>query len=203
MEVFSLGFQGLTQWVLQHGYPLLFILMLIEGPVVTAAAAFAAALHYMNVWIVLLISILANLIPDLVYYAIGYWGRETFINKYAHYLGITPERIASTEKLAEQHSIKSLFLIKMIPFLATPGLILVGATKMDLKKYAFWSIAIIVPSSLFYLLIGYYFGAAYDTIQRYLDAGGYVIAAAVVIVLVIAYLQRKYFSQLGKKIGTK
>jgi membrane protein DedA with SNARE-associated domain len=195
-----MGFQGTVEWVLQHGYPLLFIVMLIEGPVVTAAAAFAAALHYMNIWVVLALSIFANFIPDLVYYAIGYWGREKFINKYGHYIGVTPERIAATEKLAEQHSGKSLFMIKMIPFLATPGLILVGATKMDIKKYAFWSIIIIVPSSLLYLILGYYFGAAYNTIEHYLNLGGYLIAAALIIIVTLAYLQRKYFSQLGKKI---
>jgi membrane protein DedA with SNARE-associated domain len=200
MALLAMGFQGTVQWVLQHGYPLLFIMMLIEGPVVTAAAAFAAALHYMNIWVVLALSILANFIPDLVYYAIGYWGREKFLNKYGHYIGITPERIAATEKLAEQHSGKSLFMIKMMPFLATPGLILVGATKMDIKKYAFWSIIIIVPSSLLYLIIGYYFGAAYATIDHYLNLGGYLIAAALIIIVALAYLQRKYFSQLGKKI---
>ena len=37
MAVIDLGFQSTVQWVLQHGYPLLFIVMLIEGPVVTAA----------------------------------------------------------------------------------------------------------------------------------------------------------------------
>ena len=201
MALIDLGFQSTVQWILHHGYPLLFIVMLIEGPVVTAAGAFAAALHYMNVWIVLLLSILANLIPDLVYYAIGYWGRESFINKYGHYIGITPERIASVEKLAEQHSGKSLFMIKMLPLLPTPGLILVGATRMDIKKYAFWSIVITVPSSLIYLIIGYYFGAAYDTIQHYLNLGIYVAIAAAVVVIVIVYLQRKYFAGLKKKIG--
>jgi membrane protein DedA with SNARE-associated domain len=200
MALFNMGFQETAQWVLQHGYPLLFIVMLIEGPVITAAAAFVSALHYMNVWIVLLLSIIANLIPDLVYYAIGYWGRETFIKKYGHYFGVTPERIAATEKLAEQHSGKSLFMIKMVPFLATPGLMLAGATKMDIKKYSFWCIAIIIPSSLLYLIIGYYFGAAYNTIDHYLHLGGYLIAAAAVIVIAIAYFQRKYFSRLEKTI---
>jgi membrane protein DedA with SNARE-associated domain len=200
MTLLSMGFQGTVQWVLQHGYPLLFIVMLIEGPVVTAAAAFAAALHYMNIWVVLALSILANFIPDLVYYTIGYWGREKFLNKYGHYLGITPERIASTEKLAEKHSGKSLFMIKMVPLLATPGLILVGATKMDIKKYAFWSIVIIIPSSLLYLIIGYYFGTAYNTIEHYLNIGIYVAIVAAVIVIAIAYFQRRYFSRLEKKI---
>ena len=203
MAVIDLGFQSTVQWVLQHGYPLLFIVMLIEGPVVTAAGAFAAALHYMNVWVVLLLSILANLIPDLVYYAIGYWGRETFINKYGHYIGVTPARIASAEKLAEQHSGKSLFMIKMIPLLATPGLIMVGATKMDIKKYTLWSLAITIPTSLLYLILGYYFGAAYNTIQHYLDLGAYVIVAAVVVIIVVAYLQRKYFTRLNKKLGSE
>jgi membrane protein DedA with SNARE-associated domain len=174
--------------------------MLIEGPVITAAGAFAAALHYMNIWIVLLLSILANFIPDVVYYAIGYWGRERFLDTYGHYLGVTPERIAAAEKLAEQHSGKSLFLIKMTPLFATPGLILVGATKMDIKKYALWSIAIIIPSSLLYLIIGYYFGAAYNTIEHYLNLGIYVAIAATVIVIAIAYFQRKYFSRLEKEI---
>lgn len=200
MALIDASFQGTVQWILQHGYTLLFIIMLVEGPVVTAAAAFAAALHYLNIWAVLLLSILANFIPDLVYYAIGYWGRENFINKFGHYFGITPERIARTEKLAEQHSVKSLFIIKMVPFLATPGLILVGATKMDIRKYGFWSLIIIIPSSAFYLILGYYFGAAYATIDHYLHIGSYIIGAALVIIIAIAYFQRKYFSRLVKKI---
>jgi membrane protein DedA with SNARE-associated domain len=200
MALIAMGFQGTVQWVLQHGYPLLFIVMLIEGPVVTAAAAFAAALHYMNVWAVLLLSILANLIPDLVYYAIGYWGRDRFLDTYGHYVGITPERIATTKKLAEAHSGKSLLFIKMVPLLATPGLILVGATKMDIRKYTFWSLIITIPTSLGYLIIGYYFGAAYNTIERYLNLGIYVAIAGAVIVIAIAYLERRYFSRLGKKI---
>jgi membrane protein DedA with SNARE-associated domain len=203
MAVIDLGFQSTVQWILQHGYPLLFIVMLIEGPVVTAAGAFVAALHYMNVWIVLLISVIANFIPDIVYYAIGYWGREAFINKYGHYLGITPERIAMVKKLIDTHSGKSIFLIKVVPLIATSGLILVGLTKMDIRKYAFWSLIVTIPTSLFYLIIGYYFGEAYNTIEHYLNLGIYVIIAAIVIVIALSYFQRKYFSGLAEKIEGK
>lgn len=200
MALIDAGFQGTLQWILQHGYPLLFILMLIEGPVVTAAAAFAAALHYLNVWIVLLLSILGNFIPDVAYYAMGYWGREKFIDRYGHYFGVTKERVAATEKLARNHTGKFIFTIKIISPLATPGLILMGATRMDFKKFAFWSIAAILPTSLFYLVLGYYFGAAYNSVQRYLNLGIYVLVAAAVVVVAIAWFQRKYFSKLEKKI---
>jgi membrane protein DedA with SNARE-associated domain len=192
MAILTAGFSGTVQWVLQHGYTLLFLLMLVEGPVVTAAGAFAAALHYFNLWGVLGLSIVANLLPDLVYYALGYWGRDSFINKYGHYFGLTPELLATTEKLAVRHSGKSLLAIKLVPLLATPGLILVGATKMDIKKYAFWCTIITIPSSLIYLILGYYFGAAYATIDHYLHIGGYILGGAIVMVIAFAYLQRKY-----------
>ena len=41
------------QWVIAGGYALVFFGMMIEGPIVTAAAAFAASLGYFNIWAVL------------------------------------------------------------------------------------------------------------------------------------------------------
>jgi membrane protein DedA with SNARE-associated domain len=194
-------FQAITQWILQQGYSLMFILMLIEGPVVTAAGAFAAAFSYFHLWIVFVLSILANLIPDAVYYAMGYWGRRRFLDKYGHYFGLTPQRIAAAERFSKNHTGKSLFAIKMVPFLATPGLIAVGAAKMDIKKYIFWCIIITVPSSLFYLLIGYYFGAAYGTIDHYLHLGYYLIIAVILVVILVLYLQRRSAEYFTKKFG--
>jgi membrane protein DedA with SNARE-associated domain len=194
-------FQAITQWILQQGYTLMFVLMLVEGPVVTAAGAFAAAFSYFHLWIVFLLSILANLIPDVIYYALGYWGRDNFIDRWGNYFGLTKKRIAAAEKIANKHTVKSLVAIKMIPFLATPGLIAVGASKMNLRKYIIWSIVITVPSSLIYLLIGYYFGAAYGTIDHYLHLGYYLLAATIVVVLVVLYFQRKFAEDFARRWG--
>lgn len=193
-------FQAIAQWVLQQGYTLMFVLMLIEGPVVTAAGAFVAAFSYFHLWIVFVLSVLANLIPDAAYYAMGYWGRHNFIDKYGHYFGLTKERMAAAEKFSKEHTGKSLFAIKMIPFMATPGLIAVGASKMDIRKYIFWCIVITIPSSLGYLLLGYYFGAAYGTIDRYLHLGYYLIAAAIIILIAILYFQRKFAESFVQKM---
>jgi len=194
-------FVAITQWVLQQGYSLMFILMLIEGPVVTAAGGFAAAFSYFQLLPVFILSILGNLIPDIVLYAAGYWGRHNFIDRYGHYFGLTPDRMRAAEKFAGKHTGKSLIAIKMIPFLATPGLIAVGASKMDLRKYIFWSLAITIPSSLFYLLVGYYFGAAYGTIDHYLHLGYYLLGATIIIVIAILYFQRKFAEDFVEKWG--
>ena len=196
MPVINLG--SLGHWVVGQSYTLLFIAMLIEGPVVSAAGAFAAALGALNIWIVFILSILGNLVPDFLFYFIGYWGREQFADKYGRYIGLTKTNLAKAERTISKHSGKSLIAIKLIPLLATPGLVAAGIAKMDLKKFTYWSILITVPSSALYLIIGYYFGAAYTQLIHYLNIGGYIIAAAIAVVLLVLYFQRKLTSKLAK-----
>jgi membrane protein DedA with SNARE-associated domain len=187
---FDLG--SITQWMVSNGYALLFLGMLVEGPVVTAAAAFAAALGLLDIWLVFLTSLLGNLIPDVIYYSLGYWGRQKFVNKYGHYLRLTPDRIRKLESMIEHHAGKSLIAIKLIPFLATPGLIIAGVTRMNIRKYILWSISITIPSSVAYLLIGFYSGAAYSRFVHYINIGAYIIAGAIVLFFLVSYLQKKF-----------
>jgi membrane protein DedA with SNARE-associated domain len=189
-----------VQWVIQNGYLLMFVVMLVEGPVITAAGAFVAALGFFNIWVVLVLSILGNFIPDLLYYALGRWGRETFMDKYGHYFGLNKDKIKRIEGMIDKHSLRSLVIIKLIPLLATPGLIVAGLTKMNFRKYVRWSLIITVPTSLFYLIIGYYFGAAYDTIARYLRIGGFLILIFVAVFALIVYLENKFSDRIVEKM---
>jgi len=189
-----------TQWVLAHGYLLMFLLMLAEGPVVTAAGAFAAALGYFNVWLVLTLSILGNLVPDAIYYAIGYWGRKGIVDKYGRYFHITEERMERLEKSYEKHAGKTLLFVKLAPLFATPGLVAAGIARVPIKKYTLWSFIVTAPSSLFYLIVGYYFGAAYNKVVEFANYGSYILAMAIVVFITLSYLQKKYGKKLAEKI---
>lgn len=198
LSLATLGWIG--QWIAGNGYTFLFILMLVEGPVVTAAAAFAAALGYLNIYAVLVLSILGNLIPDAIYYAMGYWGREQFVAKYGRYLRLTPARVEKIEKFIEEHAGESLVAIKLIPFLATPGLVVAGLSKMNIKRYAFWSLVVTLPSSLIYLLVGYYSGAAYGHVIHDINIGGYIVAGAIVFFIIVTAIQKKYGGRWAQRI---
>lgn len=189
-----------AHWVINHGYPLMFVAMLVEGPAVTAAGAFAAALGYFNLWVVFALSIMGNLIPDVIYYALGFWGRRGFIDKYGHHFGITPERSERLEELINKNVGKALAFIKLFPLIATPGLIIAGASRVDLRKYVWWSLIITVPSSGFFLVLGYYFGAAYDKIVSYLNYGGYLALAAVIIFVIISYFYKKLSQKFAEQL---
>jgi membrane protein DedA with SNARE-associated domain len=195
------GFQGAVGWIAGGGgYSLMFIGMLIEGPVITAAGAFLAALGYFNLWAVFGLSLLGNLLPDIAYYALGYWGREQFIDKYGRYFGLTKRKVKNIEAMIHRNAGKSLIAIKLIPLLATPGLVVAGASRMPRGKYALWSLAITIPSSFFYLILGYYFGAAYDRVNHYLNIGAYLTIIVIVIVLLVLYFEKKVSRRIGERI---
>ncbi len=198
--MYASGLQAISQWVIANGYLLMFVLMLLEGPAVTAAGAFAAALGIFNIWTVFFLSVLGNLIPDAIYYAIGFWGREGVVEKYNRYLKINKEWLGKLEANYAKHAGKTLTAVKLIPVLATPGLIIAGIARVPLKKYVFWSLVITIPSSLLYLIIGYYFGAAYGNIVKYIKYGEYFIVIAIVFFILVSYASKKLSKKISEKI---
>jgi membrane protein DedA with SNARE-associated domain len=195
----SMSFAEVSQWVLTHGYFLMFIGMLVWGPPVTAAGAFGAALGYFNLWIVFILSIASNLLGDVIFYALGYWGRQEFVRAYGKYLGITKPRLRIFEKIAENHVGKAMVISKLVPLLALPGLVVMGITRVPMKTYVWWAIVITLPSSLAYLILGYYFGAVYDTIERYLHLGGVVITLLIALFAVGLHLARRFSNKMEER----
>lgn len=193
-------FTGVFHWVLMHGYWVILVAMLFEGPIVTSAAAFAVSLGYFNFFIIFILAILGDLIADVAYYAIGYWGRITLVEWFGHKIGLSNERLERIGKLVKDHPWKILFALKMTPIIPTTGLMAVGTTKMPIRKFAFICTIVILPRALFFMLLGYYFGRIYDQVNGYLVNGTYILIAIVVIIIIADRLFRKYFSRLAAKV---
>lgn len=196
------SFSGALQWVKSAGYFLMFIAMIIEGPIITSAAAFAAALGYFNIFIILILSILGDLTGDFVYYGMGYFGRVTVVEKYGHKVGLTKERMERMEKLIKEHPTKTMTAIKLAPVIPGPGLMMIGATKMPFWKYAWITLVVTLPKTILFMLLGYYFGRAYDTIAHYLQNGEYFILVALVLIVIVYYGYKKLSERISARLET-
>lgn len=185
-------------WILKSSYAGMFVLMVIEGPVITAFGAFGAKTGLFNAWLVLLFSVLGNFLPDFLCYGIGYWGRKSFIEKHGGKIGITPERMARVQTLYTDHPFMTLFVVKMIPLLPPSGLAAAGVVKMPIGKFSIWSLIITVPSSGLYFLTGYLAGEGYVRIVHYQELA-LALIAVIIIIAVIAY--SKFMAHLGKKLA--
>ena len=70
------------------GYPTMLLLMTLEGPIVTIIAAFLASMGYFNVFAVFGLSVLGDVLGDIVLYFIGYFGGYRILSKAEKFLKI-------------------------------------------------------------------------------------------------------------------
>ncbi len=175
--------------VIEYKYLILFPVAVIEGPVIAIIAGFLAARGFINFLTAYLVLMLADLVGDTLYYAVGRYGGRRFIQRWGKYIGLKPERLAATERHFELHPKKTLLFGKTQ---AWGSLILVaaGVAKMRYRYFLSINIAATIIKTCIFVILGFYFGQIYATLNSYL---GYVNLILFAIGLaVIFYFFKRY-----------
>ncbi len=158
----NITFIALVSWVIAHGYFLFFVAAFLEGPLVTAAAGVAASLGYFSLTVIILLSIAADLVADLFFYTLGYFGGRPILEKYGSFVGLTKERLEKMEKILNRHMGKAVVFFKLSPLIPVPGIVLVGTSRASLKRFVTVALSVTIPKTLFFALLGFYTGKAYN-----------------------------------------
>ena len=190
----------LVHWVIGHGYFLFFVAAVLEGPLVTAAAGVAAALGYYSLEIIILLSVLGELVADIVYHTIGYWGRRTLITRYGFHVGLTKERIRSLERLIHRHVGKALVVIKLSPIIPVPGLIMIGSLRVPIKKFIRISLLITLPKSLLFAFLGFYAGRTYERLSGTISSAQNLLALMVLVIVITYFAYQKLTARIAEEI---
>lgn len=192
-------FSSLYNLLTAHGYWIMFLVMCVEGPMATAAAAFASSLGYFNLIAVFFISLAGDMVPDTIYYYMGYGARASVIEKYGHRFGLTQARMQRMEELLKKHTIKTIIAMKLTPIAPIPGFMMIGSVRIGFFKFFNVCLLVTVAKTTLFLLLGYYSGMFYN-FAKYMQYGNIVliIIIAAFILLFVAY--RKFFQWLSSKI---
>jgi len=193
------NFDAMLSLVQNSGYFIILLLMIIEGPLVTIAASVAASLGVFNLGLIFLLSLLGDLIGDLVHYTIGRFGRKMFIERYEKKNWMKIDKIKRLENKLSNHFGKAMFLIKFTPVLTTPGLLLAGALKISAVKFAICSLIITIPRTLFFTFVGFYFGLAISVFLEYFRLGQYIVPVVIILIAVIYFGYKIIAEKLDKK----
>jgi len=199
----SSGFLGVLQWLLQNSYPLMFLGMIIEGPTIIAAASFAVTMGYFNLLIIFILAVIGDIIGDFIFYSLGYFGKMAFVKKFDKKFKISETRIEKLKTLVEKHPWKIIAAIKLSPLIPMPGLIAIGSTHLPPKKFATIIISIIIPKTILFMSIGYFFGHAYNRIYKIINNGVYGILIILVVVFVVQYLYKKISAKISQKLESE
>lgn len=192
------NFNYLYSLVEQSGYLLVFLLMVVEGPLVTIAAAAAASFGIFNIAIIFFLSLLGDLVGDLIYFVIGRVGNIVFIENYEKRYHLKSITVRKLKRKLIEHFGKTMFLIKFTPVLTTVGLILAGTLKIKTSRFVWYSLIITLPRTIFFTSIGFYFGLAVTNLFKYFKIEQYVVLVILLIALLIYIYRKKIFKKRKK-----
>jgi len=176
------------------GYFVVFVIFFVEGPIATYVAAFAASLGYFNPMLILLLSVLGNVGPDLVYYSIGHGFKKSSAYAYLIKRGIAQEKIEKIYKNLSKHTGKMMIAIKVVPLLPMPGLIIAGMM-MPFRKFIYYSWSISAVYSLVFFFLGYYSGRLYTYFLGHFYLVEFFLVLMIIAIAVSWYTFKRYLAK--------
>lgn len=195
------SFAFVLQWLLQNSYPVMFIGMIFEGPTIIAAASFAVTMGYFNLGTIFILAVLGDFIGDFIFYSIGYFGKKALlVKKYDQKFKVPETKIEKLKSLVATHPWKIITIVKLSPFLCMPGLVAIGSIHFSPKKFAKIITSIIIPKTIIFMFIGYFFGHAYNQIYKVLKNGVVGIIIIIVFIFLIQFAYKKISARITKKL---
>lgn len=139
-------------------YLLLALLVAVEGPLATLAAAVASSTGYLDPRLVFLSASCGNLSADILWYSLGYLGKIELLGRYGGWLGIKQDTILRLKQGIHDHVGKFLFVAKLTLGLVVPTLIAAGLAHVSWRR---WIGVLFLAESIWtgsLVLAGYYYG---------------------------------------------
>ena len=158
----------LTSWLSTYKYVVIFLVALVEGPIIMTISGFFFKLGYFTFWPLYLTLMAGDLAADILWYGVGRYAAHPFIKKYGYFFSVSDELLHKTEALVKRHSNKILFLSKITMGLGFALVILIaaGMARVPFRKYLAFNIAGQFIWTGFLLAIGYFFGNLYLVINE-------------------------------------
>jgi membrane protein DedA with SNARE-associated domain len=162
----------------------------VPGETVLILAAVYAGTGRLNIALVALLGFCGALLGDNIGFAIGHFGGRRLVERYGHYIFLTPERLDRATDFFERHGGKIIIVARFIEGLRQANGIIAGTSGMHWSRFLVFNA---IGAGLWVAVwtsIGYFSGSHIDTI--YNDATRYSTYLAIVVgTLLLAYVARR------------
>lgn len=116
-------------------YALIVILVAVEGEATILVAAGTAAAGYLNPFSVLVAATLGNLVADVLWFALGYYGRIDWLLHRLKWVGITTQKLEALKRLIHRDVVKLLIIAKLTNWMMIPALVATGVARVPWKRW--------------------------------------------------------------------
>jgi len=184
----------ITQLISSWGYAGIFITMTLESAlipipseVVIPFAGFLAYMGEMNIWLIVLVSSLANVTGSIIAYEIGKYLGRGFIERYGKYVLLNMGHLKLIEGWFEKYGSLTVLFSRMLPLVRTVNALPAGIGKMNFPKFCLYTFIGSIPWNLALVLVGYLLKENWNILEKYslyIDILSVFVAAAVIFYIV-------------------
>ena len=203
----------MQHFLVTYGYLGIFVLAILESACIPipsevtfalggalCSPAFVHSIHETSVkslWVVILMGILGSLIGSFLAYVVGRTGGRAFVDRWGKYFLLTHADLDKSEAWFQKRGPVTVLLGRVIPVVRTFISFPAGMAEMQPVSFGiFTTIGVAVWVSVLSWL-GYHFSGEYTKYTKGISGAGYLIAAVIVLVLVVAFVHR--FRQVRKE----
>jgi membrane protein DedA with SNARE-associated domain len=173
-----------------HGLAIVAPLAVIEGPIITVIAAWLASLRILDLWSVVVVVVIADVIGDLGYYALGRFGLNKLPQRWRDRLGLNRARLLGLTEHFRAHGTRTLVIGKLTHSFGAAVLVAAGLGRVPVWQFTWVNFLATIPKSLVFVAIGYSFGAAYARIDGWISRASLVVVAIALVALMLWLLNR-------------
>ena len=188
---------------MNSNYLLLFLLMLFEGQFVTIVASFLATMGYFNVFLVILVGVLADLTADVLCFYFGRCNKWGFLKKRRKRCNIGKDKLNKIRLLIQNHPFKGMAFVKLTPPFGFVGLFLVGKTNISAIRFVVYSIIVSLFNKSIYAIIGYFAGISILYVVNNSPYLQYTIPLLVVFSALVIFFSVRVCKLVLRKMKTK
>src|SRR5581483_4458799 len=181
----------LLQLFKDYGYWIVFFGVMLEnaglpvpGETILLAAGFFASEGHFSVPMVMLIATAGAVLGDNCGYWIGHRVGRGVLIKYGRFVMLTETRFVAMEKYFASHGDKTVLVARFITGFRVFTALFAGASRMRWRTFFIFNVLGAISWAVVMTLLGYFFGKSWDLLEQYIKGAGFVMAGAVVILIV-------------------
>lgn len=187
----------IIQTISSSGYYGIFLLMIAESAlipipseIIMPFSGYLSSTGKLDPILVIAAGSIGNLVGSIIAYVIGAKIGREIILKYGKYILIKKTHLEWAESFFKKHGDRSTFVSRLMPAIRTYISLPAGIAKMNIKKFAIYSLFGSIIWSAMLTVIGMKLGQEWQTIRKYWDYVD-VVAIAIIIAVIIILIRKR------------
>ncbi len=183
------------------GYPVIFAVgfferaafigSLVPGGAIVILVGFMVARGYLSLLTCVAVVAFGAVSGDSVNYFMGKLLGEKYFEHHERFLFLKKKHIGQADEYFKDEGGKTIFLGRFVSFLQSAVSLSAGMSGYSFKRFLVYDLLGNVTWSLGYLLLGYFFGWSWKSVEKWPERLGVVVGALMLIYLLVYFYKRR------------